>query len=206
MVWLETVSSSHRVGLWRIDESLSWFCAHYPFGEEAPTHPERRRQFYAARVLLKTMVQEKKCVYKGLAKDNLGVPQLVAHPEHFISLSHSSRYALAAWSTQPVGVDVELVHSRLCRIRSRFLKEEECLSQDPQQLCLYWTAKEAAYKYFGSHQFSLKKDLTVLLHPPPQQKEERRSKEVISVRVRSPLGEVQMVCFLWDHHMVAYSL
>src|SRR5690606_19129464 len=69
---------------------------------------------------------------------------------HF-SISHSFSYVAAVMSDKPVGVDVQVFTDKIARLQQKFLSagEQAFFQNDPRQLTLAWTAKEAAFKWFG---------------------------------------------------------
>lgn len=73
----------------------------------------------------------------------------------FASLSHGGGWALAARHKREIGVDVEAVSGRLKAVRRRFVGDLDHPVLDHHgdnldTLCRLWTAKEAAFKAFGT--------------------------------------------------------
>lgn len=71
------------------------------------------------------------------------------------SLSHGGGWVFAAQSPVPIGIDVEAVAQRLQKARRRFVGSADqpvldAFGDNLDTLCLLWTAKEAAFKVFGS--------------------------------------------------------
>lgn len=99
-------------------------------------------------------------------------PFLRNRPEH-ISISHShDKLAIIINTSEPTGIDIELMRDKVKNIQHKFLNESELLLADNNvdKLLTYWAAKEALYKVYGLKEveFSLhlfvegleKKDLT----------------------------------------------
>jgi phosphopantetheinyl transferase len=97
-----------------------------------------------------------------LEKDTFGKPHFV-HDTRFISLSHCKGYAAAISGDVAVGIDVELVSSRVQRIKNRFLSPEELqiLGDTDAMLMLAWSAKEAVYKMYGQKGLIFKTDMCI---------------------------------------------
>jgi phosphopantetheinyl transferase len=81
--------------------------------------------------------------------------QSESHPSlPYISISHSGRYAMAAASSSPCGIDIQENHPTLLRVKDRFCThaEETILTNSletlhlPDHLTLLWAAKEAIKK------------------------------------------------------------
>ena len=71
------------------------------------------------------------------------------------SLSHGGGWVIAAQSQVPIGIDVEATAPRLQKARRRFVGPADqpvldVFGDNPDTLCKLWTAKEAAFKVFGS--------------------------------------------------------
>lgn len=86
--------------------------------------------------------------YEIKRTDN-GKPYLEGHPLHF-SLSHSGDIGVIALSSNPVGVDVEVIKGRehkaiIERISARERAEIAC----ERDFLKHWTAREAYIKLYG---------------------------------------------------------
>ena len=106
-----------------------------------------------------------------LLYDDYGKPFLKGCSAH-ISLSHSHQWLLAAvHNTAEVGVDIEKVKDKIINIAPRFLSDAELpvTRNNPEQLTLYWAAKEAVYKAYGKKQLEFKS--AIFIHPFEMQAE-----------------------------------
>ena len=79
------------------------------------------------------------------------------------SFSHSRDFAAVITSEVPVGIDVEAVDEKVCKVSSRFLDSRE-LEAVPsarriEYLTLCWCAKEAIYKWAGVPGLSFREDI-----------------------------------------------
>jgi len=151
------VTATRAWGLWKIEEtegSLHQLCESEPIPKEI-THPEKRLEFLAVRVLVKNLLLEWGLGFQGLTKNQYGKPFL-KNSSHHISLSHSYPFVTAILDTEKtVGIDLEHSKAKLLNIAPRMLHATELndASSDITKLCVYWCAKEAMLKVYG------KKDL-----------------------------------------------
>jgi phosphopantetheinyl transferase len=129
-------------------------------------HPERRREWLAARVCLKTMLLRRRWISDprecAIVKDARGRPRLAfgverpAETAYDCSLSHKGRLACAGAARTPeirVGVDVEEVSPRLVRLAGAFAHDRDVLlggRSDAERLAILWALKEACAKVLGS--------------------------------------------------------
>jgi 4'-phosphopantetheinyl transferase len=122
--------------------------------EECPSEIislQKKLEWMAGRVLIKTLVEQFGLDYHGLRKDEFGKPFLNKHSHH-ISLSHSFPYVAAQIDFhQPVGIDLEQPKEKLLKVAPRVMADYELADagQDILKHCVYWCAKEALYKVYG---------------------------------------------------------
>ncbi len=121
----------------------------------------RRIEWLSVRLLLKEMLgEEKEVLYT-----ETGSPYLSDH-SYYLSISHTKGYVAAALNKEiPVGIDVEYLSSRVRKIRTRFLNEEEerSISQvnEDVHLLLHWSAKESLFKALGETDVDFKTSLHI---------------------------------------------
>ena len=126
----------------------------------------RRKEWLASRVLLHQVCPAAEIVYLPTGRPQLSGPG-AAQPLPFISISHSHDWAALAHAEQPLGIDIEVWGTRALRLLDRFVNEGERQVFEQQTDCpaeqravLFWTIKEAAYKFYGDAALSLL-DLTI---------------------------------------------
>lgn len=127
------------------------------------THPTKRAEFFAARILLREICTRMAIPFRGLHKDRHGKPFLT-DADWQISLTHSYPYvAVQVQRHDPVGIDLEQPKPKLYRIASRFLSAAELADAgtDLIKLCIYWSAKEALFKIAGTPGVIFSKDLVI---------------------------------------------
>lgn len=152
--------------IWRITESEQELAASiHPF-ERVPdllTNAQKRLEFLAGRVLIKTLLKKWDLEFIGLTKDEAGKPFFRNHPYH-LSLSHSYPYVAAVIDrNKSVGIDLEQPKSKLLRIAARVLNARELNDADQNIVkhCIYWCSKEALIKIYGKRHLILAKELAV---------------------------------------------
>lgn len=140
------------VGVWKVDETIEQLCSMfhqfsiYKEGFERFKAEKRKLEWLAVRVLLKELLgEEKKIVYLPSGKPCL------EDGSACISFSHTSGYvAVAIHPSAEVGVDIEQYATRVQRLASRFVREDEQVSvasgDEIYALLLHWSAKETMFK------------------------------------------------------------
>lgn len=134
------------------------------------THNKRYLHWLGSRVLIRWMLQTDEFIQ--LSADAYKKPILVNFP-HEVSISHSHDMAAVIISEQKeVGIDLELIHEKVWRVKDRFLSPEELLQLPLQNhnsgtllLIQYWCAKEALFKLYARGQLDFRKDLQIVPGP-----------------------------------------
>lgn len=164
-----TISEQRAYILWRIDESEAALIEKSMATTLAQTayqriqHPSRRKEWLAARLALKELLEKVGYAYTELQKDAWGRPYLVDSDLH-LSIAHCTLFAFAALDRQhPIGVDIQLPCKKLKSVKEKFLADHEADDggSDLEKLCIYWCAKEAIYKACGGQVLSLKQDIRI---------------------------------------------
>lgn len=147
-----------RVGVWKADEDETRLLACLDHLEWVTDEPgvsldslsaKRRHERLSVRVLLRELCGEE----KQIAYEPSGRPYLVDGSAQ-LSISHTSGYvAVALHPTRPVGVDIEQYGTRVHKVASRFLREDEAATLTTGDatygLLLHWSAKETLFKLLG---------------------------------------------------------
>ena len=120
-------------------------------GVERFAAPHRRLEWLSVRLLLITMLGRQDVADALIGYTPAGAPYLLDHT-HALSISHTKGYVavmLAPWGSRP-GIDLEQWGERVCKVASRFMREDEEVPlyyESPvAALLLHWSAKEAMYK------------------------------------------------------------
>ncbi len=165
----ENINPDTAIGLWKINESPADLEAQLQLKDHELNllrslgKEKRNLHWLATRVLLRKMLNTNE--YIDCQADENGKPLLVNHP-HQISLSHSFDYAAVIVSkTRRVGIDIEIIKSKIERVQNKFLAEEELdfLGNQNRIEMLYacWCAKEAVYKLNGKKEISFKDHIRI---------------------------------------------
>ncbi|MBQ8442680.1 MAG: 4'-phosphopantetheinyl transferase superfamily protein [Bacteroides sp.] len=140
------------VGIWKVDETVEQLRSMfhqfsiYEEGFERFSAEKRKQEWLAVRVLLKELLgEEKPIVYLPSGKPYL------ADKSAYISFSHTHGYvAVAVHPSAEVGIDIEQYATRVQRLASRFVREDERMSvasgDEIYALLLHWSAKETMFK------------------------------------------------------------
>lgn len=140
------------VGVWKVDETVEQLRSmfhQFSIYEESfsrLTAEKRKQEWLAVRVLLKELCgMEKKIVYHSSGKPYLEDGSM------YVSFSHTNGYvAVALHPHLEVGVDIEQYGTRVKRVASRFIREDEKASveagDEVYTLLLHWSAKETMFK------------------------------------------------------------
>jgi phosphopantetheinyl transferase len=153
LFYQQNINGTTKLAVWKIEEAEAFFLARVPSKREI-VHPQKRLQHLAGRYLLPFLFPD--FPNEEIEIADTRKPFLRDEQYHF-SISHCGYYAAAIVSRYDrVGVDVELITSRVEKIKHKFLHVDEVRfvnSQPPQQqvklLTVLWSAKEALYKWYG---------------------------------------------------------
>ena len=140
------------VAVWKVDETVEQLRSMfhqfsvYEEGFARFSAEKRKQEWLAVRVLLKKMLGEE----KSIAYLPSGKPYLEDGSMH-VSFSHTHGYvAVALHPSAEVGVDIEQYGTRVQRVASRFIREDEKVSiasgDEIVGLLLHWSAKETMFK------------------------------------------------------------
>lgn len=165
------INKHSQLGLWKIEEStdeLLKMLALTPMESDLLsriTHPQRKKQWLAYRVLIKKMLNITKAL--DINYDVSGTPRILNHFT-YVSVTHSGPFSAAILHKKyQAGIDLEEITPRIIRVKEKFLSPEELRSpdtaRDPEQLTAYWCAKEAIFKARTCHISSLKEQ--IYIHP-----------------------------------------
>ncbi len=173
LAYYKHLDSTSAFGVWKIEESADELYAQLQLNDGEKAHLEtlnngkRNLHWLSTRVLLRKMLNTDK--YIDCQVDEHGKPYLVNFPHH-ISLSHSFDYAAVIISEdKPVGIDIELVKTKIEKVANKFLIDDELAFIDAEQkiehLYVCWCAKEAIYKLQGKRNVSFKDNIRLNSFP-----------------------------------------
>lgn len=157
LVYQQNINLHTRLGVWHIAEDEAFFTdRQIPPGRDI-THPKKRLQHLAGRMLLKELYAD--FPYDLIRIADTRKPFIENESYHF-SISHCGSYAAAIVSkTQRVGIDVELFTNKVLKVKHKFLSpaEQNLLAANgpgdtpahSEIITVAWSIKESLYKWFG---------------------------------------------------------
>ncbi len=168
LVHAENITEECRLLVWELTESTELLHTMLPAAADMVefsgiSHPQKKREWLAGRVLLAQIVAEVGEVFKGTWKDGHGKPFLV-DSQHFISITHTLDYVAAVIHPElPIGIDMEKMDDKLRRTAHKYLNEKEFAESGNSlpALCTYWCAKEAIFKLNGRNKVSFKDNISI---------------------------------------------
>jgi phosphopantetheinyl transferase len=161
LFYQHTINEHTKLAVWYITENELFFLEKVPLQTEV-SHPHKRLQHLAARYLLQILQPAFPFHLIEIADSK---KPLLSNEEFHFSVSHCGDYAAAIVSEDKlVGIDVELVTQKIKLVKERFLRGDEInLLPDPtpELLTLFWSAKEAIYKWYGKGKASFKNNMSL---------------------------------------------
>ncbi|RYG02095.1 MAG: 4'-phosphopantetheinyl transferase superfamily protein [Chitinophagaceae bacterium] len=155
LFYQHSVNPETKIGIWTIEEPEEFFLESVPVKRDV-SHPAKRLQHLAGRFLLPYMMPD--FPLRQILVADTRKPYLADDKYHF-SISHCGTYAgVIVSSTQRVGIDIEVVSTRMYNIMHKFVNENERQflaeweGMDKLHLELttvLWSAKEAVFKWYG---------------------------------------------------------
>lgn len=202
---LDLTPEKRAWGIWKImedEQSLLNQVSDYESISETITHPQKRLEFIAGRVLARNLLEALGRPFEGVVKDVYGKPFFKQNTFQ-LSLSHSYPYVAALTDIhQSVGIDLEQIKKKLLKIAPRVLhpSEQQDAGHDEIKHCIYWCAKEALVKIYG------KKDLVfsehLLIQPFKLEKEGHLVGKII---INETETSVPLQYFVYDNFVVVFN-
>lgn len=168
LFYQHNINDTTKLAVWYITENEDFFLKKVSIKKEI-THPHKRLQHLAGRYLLEIL-------YPGFPFNLIEIAEskkpLLSNGKIYFSISHCGDYATAIVSKNKiVGIDIELITPKIELVKNKFLNESEIKlstteNREPQitnyqLLTLFWSCKEAIYKWYGKGQLSFKKNLVL---------------------------------------------
>ncbi len=168
LVHSETITKACRLLVWQLTETEEDLRKMLPSSAELEelaciSHPQKKREWMAGRIVLAQIVVESGGEFKGTWKDDHGKPFLVDSNQQ-VSITHTLDYVAAVLHpTLPVGIDMEKKNDKLIRTAHKYLNESELAEAQNSlaTLSIYWCAKEALYKLNGRNKVSFKDNIEI---------------------------------------------
>lgn len=177
-------SQNRIVALWQISENSQFFETQLPkedldyiaskysdksANEKLQTKQEEKKlERLAVRLLVKNLVEQIGFDYTFLAKTETGKPFLATKKDNQnlkLSISHDFPFCAAIIDqNNEVGIDIQSLTPKISRVFHRVMSlEEQEKAQSLKEQTLFWSSKEALYKYADIEGLFFKEDLNVKL-------------------------------------------
>lgn len=168
LFYQHNINASVKLAVWHITENEEFFLEKV-FIQNEIIHPHKRLQHLAGRYLLEIL-------HPGFPFHLIEIADskkpLLKNGEIHFSISHCGDYAAVIISENKlVGIDVELITPKIELVKERFLTETElklsdtrssgCHAANHQILTLFWSAKEAIFKWYGKGNLSFKRNMSI---------------------------------------------
>lgn len=161
LLFLKELNEHTKLGVWKITESEQFFSQSVRLQKEI-RHPHKRLQHLAGRFLLKQLFPDFPVSDIYLSPSNK--PLLPSQAYHF-SISHCREFAAAIVSTyERVGIDIEYPTRKLLDLKHKFLNKGEAdfiLDESIEKITVFWSVKEAMFKWWGLGKVDFRKNLLV---------------------------------------------
>ncbi len=157
------------IAVWEIKETLEILYTLASLNDEERytfnqiKNENRAKQWLVSRIILTQISGNKEL---SIIYEESGRP-LIKDENFHISISHTSKYVAVILSENlKVGIDIEGIHDRILKIRSKFVsaKEDLFLKEDiflTENLILIWSAKEALFKMDGKGNMDFRKNISI---------------------------------------------
>lgn len=167
-LYLKIDKSDYLLGVWKTDEGIDELLSllpesnnYYRQGISVFKSPHRQLEWLSVRALLFTLLQ-KEVTISYLPS---GKPVLNAG-EGYISISHTKGFVAVIISKHhEVGIDIEQYSTRVARVSSRFMRDDEELEpyegDEIWSMLLHWSAKETIFKSISTSEVDFKEHLQI---------------------------------------------
>ena len=174
-------TDSRWVAIWQITETTSFFEKQLPKEDKEYVNSkysvassneklqkkqeEKKLERLAVRLLVKNLVEKLHLDYTFLDKTSTGKPFLSRNKSLKLSISHDFPFCAAIIDlNNEVGIDIQSLTPKISRVFHRVMSEsEQQNAKDLELQTLFWSAKEALYKYADEEGLFFKEDLNVKL-------------------------------------------
>ncbi|WMN10820.1 4'-phosphopantetheinyl transferase superfamily protein [Marivirga salinae] len=167
--YINQINENIHLAVWKIEEDLEFYLKNVQLSliDEKilleTTHPEKKLEFMAGRMLCKTVLHELKISDQPIFRNEYGKPQ-IPDSEYDISLSHTENYiALTTGYKLDVGIDIEKPNAKMAKVAPRLYTEEE-MAYCQDNLVYFskvWSAKEVLYKLYMKRELDFRQHLSV---------------------------------------------
>lgn len=164
LFYQHTINDSSRLAVWQITEPEDFFLEKVSPRSDI-NHPHKRLQHLAGRYLLQILEPDFPLHLISVSDSN---KPFLHTGEFYFSISHCGDFAAAIIGKEHAGIDVELITDQVDRLKNKFLNPSELeLLQNFQfvdsikLLTLFWSSKEAIFKWYGKGKVDFKKNMLI---------------------------------------------
>jgi len=177
-------SQNRLVAFWQISETISFFENQLPKEDLIYIHSkysdkssnkklqikqeEKKLERLAVRLLVKNLIEQMNFDYTFLDKTKTGKPFLIESENNKntnlkLSISHDFPFCAAIIDqNNEVGIDIQSLTPKISRVFHRVMNQKEQeKTQTLKEQTLFWSSKEALYKYADIEGLFFKEDLNV---------------------------------------------
>lgn len=167
--FIKQINKNIHLAVWKIEEDLNFYLQNVTLSAidqdilSETTHPEKKLEFMAGRMLCKSVLGNLKITEKPIFRNEYGKPT-IPDSDYSISLSHTENYiALSLGYKLDVGIDIEKPKPKMATVAPRlYTKEEMEYCQDNLiYFSKIWCAKEVLYKLFMKRELDFRQHLSV---------------------------------------------
>lgn len=166
LFYQHNINDTTKLMVWHITENEEFFLSKVSITNKV-MHPHKRLQHLAGRYLLHLLHPEFPFHLIEIAESK---KPLLRNGELHFSISHCGDYAAVIVSKyKQVGIDVELITPKIELVKDKFLTEyelklsatipDESNVMNYKVLTLFWSSKEAIYKWYGKGALSFKRNI-----------------------------------------------
>ncbi len=166
--------------------------------EENFKHFRRKKEWLTTRLLIARLAGPG----FSISYTKAGKPNII-HPEYkFISISHSAAYvAVYLNKNKKVGIDIEQLNRNYSAIEKKYLSEEELehTKQYPELKAIYWSAKEAIFKWADNEGIDFREQISIENYIPG-------TSQTFYATLKNPDNQMILLQhLLFDEHVLVYT-
>ncbi len=192
------------VGLFKMTETPEELEQRYitVFHEAPPLdnfqHGRRKKEWLAVRLLIAGLIgTDFSILYSGEGK-----PQLFHADYKFISISHSVMYATVyLHKYKKVGIDIESLKRKFVSVEKKYLSEieQEQVKKYPVLRAVFWSCKEAVFKWAGREGVDFRKQIKIDELDPD------RTNTINAVFADHTDQSIKLNFLIFDGHVLVYT-
>ena len=165
LIYDKSLGQNTRILVWESIEDYTFFTnslqlSSSEISELNLLRPHRKSEWLTSRYLCQLLDNKK--LRREIIKDKHNKPYIQDSKKQ-ISISHSKNRVAVIISNTSVGMDIQSHENKICRIRHKFISQEEHLKIDSahqeESYHIFWGAKECMYKAYGLREIDFKEHM-----------------------------------------------